>query len=488
MPIRNLKFSVLALAFISAIFFLAGNFNIAQAEGQFLFKWGTTGTENSQFGHTQGIAVDKSDNSVYVVDSFNNRIQKFTSDGTFITKWGSYGTGDGQFNVPSAVATDPRNGDVYVSEWVNNRIQKFTSDGTFITKWGSYGTGDGQFDGPRGIAVDSSGNVYVADCFNSRVQKFTSNGTYKSQWGSWGTEDGQFQYISGIAIDNSDIVYVTDHYGHRIKKFTSNGTFIAKWGSNGTEDGQFQYPVGIAVNDNGNVYVVDSYNNRIQKFTSDGTFIAKFGSPGSGDGEFNEPFGVAVNRSGNVYVTDSWNDRVEVFGSPVPVGPTKLWIGLKNGVDRGTRFDLKTELYLNGVLSSEGRTLCIVGITRNPSNAKLIEVPSNPIEGLTLNSGDVVSLKVSARIGTNSDGTKCSRRNSATGLRLYYDAEFRSSSLKAKMLSASMADYYLHYTRGSYFLNDTLPTGAVKHKDSPSVNFNNRNRWKEIGTWSMQLQ
>ena len=67
-------------------------------------------------------------------------------------------------------------GNVYVADTDNNRIQKFSSSGVFLAKWGSSGSGDGQFNNPWGIAVDSSGNVYVADTGNNRIQKFSSSG------------------------------------------------------------------------------------------------------------------------------------------------------------------------------------------------------------------------------------------------------------------------------------------------------------------------
>jgi len=88
----------------------------------------------------------------------------------FVTKWGSYGTGNGQFKYLYGVAVDS-SGNIYVVDTYNNRIQQFNSSGTFITKWGSNGTGDGQFSTPRGIA--SSVNVYVADTSNHRIQKFS---------------------------------------------------------------------------------------------------------------------------------------------------------------------------------------------------------------------------------------------------------------------------------------------------------------------------
>jgi len=66
-----------------------------------------------------------------------------------------------------------RNGSVYVVDTFNHQIQKFTSEGVFVNKWDTEGTGDGQFVGTGGIAVASDGSVYVADTVHSRIQKFS---------------------------------------------------------------------------------------------------------------------------------------------------------------------------------------------------------------------------------------------------------------------------------------------------------------------------
>ncbi len=60
----------------------------------------------------------------------------------------------------------------------NNRVQKFSPAGAFLSKFGSYGSGDGQFSYPYGIAIDSAGNIYVADTNNNRIQKFNSAGRF----------------------------------------------------------------------------------------------------------------------------------------------------------------------------------------------------------------------------------------------------------------------------------------------------------------------
>jgi sugar lactone lactonase YvrE len=254
-----------------------------------------------------------------LVASFAAPVLAAESPPSFLFKWGSHGSDNGLFIWPSGVAVSS-SGDVYVADSNNNRIQKFTSTGTWQTSWGSGPSSDnGTFNAPYGLAVDSSGNVYVADCGNHRIQKFDSNGTWLTSWGSSGSADGQLQYPYDVAVSSSGDVYVADLTNNRIDKFTSTGTYITKWGSSGSLDGQFQEPKGVAVDASGNVYVADAGNDRIQKFTSTGTFLSKWGSHGTADGEFSNPYTLAVSSSGNIYVADTNNNRIQVFGYPAPV-------------------------------------------------------------------------------------------------------------------------------------------------------------------------
>jgi len=283
------------------------------AFGSELGKWGQAGSADGEFSNPSGVAVDGSGN-VYVADKWNNRIQKFGSDGTFIKKWGAAGTGDGLFNNPNGIAIGG-NGDVYVADSGNNRIQKFSPDGTFKSKWGTAGTDNGSFKHPSGVAVDSSGNIYVADSGNSRIQKFGPDGTFVLKWGGAGSDDGQFYYPTGVTIDSDGAIFVADSWNNRIQKFSAAGAFVAGLSSYGTANGYFNKPRGIATDGSGNVYVVDSLNNRIQKFDPDGEFISKWGAAGSVDGQFLWPAGIAINKSGGVYVVDSLNSRIQKFTS-----------------------------------------------------------------------------------------------------------------------------------------------------------------------------
>jgi sugar lactone lactonase YvrE len=278
-------------------------------DGVFITKWGGLGTGDGQFISPHGVAVDSS-GFLYVADEGNHRIQKFSPDGTFITKWGGYGTGDGNFKCPASIAVD-NEGFVYVTDYGNHRIEKFSPDGVFITKWGSPGSGDGEFDSPFGVAVDR-GFIYVTDYGNHRIQKFGPDGEFITKWGGIGRGNGNFMHPFGIAVNN-EIVYAADYGNDRIQKFSTNGAFITKWGSIGNEDGEFYNPYGIAIDGNDFIYVTDDGNHRIQKFSYDGVFITKWGANGTGNGDFQCPASIAVDGSGFVYVTDYGNHRVQKF-------------------------------------------------------------------------------------------------------------------------------------------------------------------------------
>lgn len=46
----------------------------------------------------------------------------YNADGEFLFKFGSHGEGNGQFNAPTGVAVDA-NGNIIVADWGNSRIQ-----------------------------------------------------------------------------------------------------------------------------------------------------------------------------------------------------------------------------------------------------------------------------------------------------------------------------------------------------------------------------
>ncbi|MCC6348471.1 MAG: T9SS type A sorting domain-containing protein [Candidatus Eisenbacteria bacterium] len=291
------------------------------ADGTLLTQWGSFGYGDGQFNAPSDVACDAAGN-LYVTDYDARRVQKFSGAGAPVAEGaplpvltiGAFGGGAGQMNGPWGVGTDDA-GNVYVADTQNNRVQKFSATGAYLTQWGAFGTGNGQFDGPRSVCADHLGNVFVVDGNNNRIQRFTRNGAYLGQWGTPGNGDGQFDSPAGIACDAANYVYVADYSNSRIQKFTTLGAFALKWGSPGFGNGQFNGPYGVAVSASGRVFVVDQMNNRIQQFTDYGSFLGAWTTAGTPAGSLARPASVTADAIGNVYVADYANHRIVRFSS-----------------------------------------------------------------------------------------------------------------------------------------------------------------------------
>ena len=91
----------------------------------FIKNWGSFGTSNGQFKSPTDVDAD-SYGYIYVVDQNNYRVQKFDGQGNFIAKFGSFGSGKGQFIFPQYLAVNSSGKDVYVADTGNHRIEKFS--------------------------------------------------------------------------------------------------------------------------------------------------------------------------------------------------------------------------------------------------------------------------------------------------------------------------------------------------------------------------
>jgi hypothetical protein len=254
------------------------------ADGDLITKWGSGGTGPGQFatdsvsgGSILDVAIG-SGGDVYVADLWGNRVHRFTADGSFVSRWGSPGTENGEFDEPNGIATDPA-GNVYVSDGGNDRVQKFDPDGAFVAKWSI-----GPLTVPTDVATDSAGNVYVATFMpgdsGHLIHKFTGDGVPITQWGTRGFAPGEIAgQAPDLATDPSGHVYVVENYQNpgprpsepfdRLQKFTSDGDFVSAFGCHGSGDVNFLDPGGVATDAAGNVYV------------GDGSRIHKLGDPGT---------------------------------------------------------------------------------------------------------------------------------------------------------------------------------------------------------------
>jgi uncharacterized protein (TIGR03663 family) len=283
---------------------------------------GGAGNLPGQFQAPRQVTVAP-DGSLYVVDSLNSRIQHLSSSGQVIQVWGTHAdvaagaAPGGTFNEPWGVAVGP-DGSVYIADTWNHRIQKFTSDGKFLAMWGQLGQGDtpNSFYGPRGITVDSKGQVFVADTGNKRIVVFDANGVFVTQFGSAGMDIGQLDEPVAVALDAAGNVYVTDTWNQRIQVFSPDpsGTGyipFAQWPIDGWSGQSVENKPFIAVDPSGNVSVTDPEMCRVITFSPTGQAIHVW--EGCSAGTFTLPSGIASDGSGGMWVTDATNQTVIHF-------------------------------------------------------------------------------------------------------------------------------------------------------------------------------
>ncbi len=245
---------------------------------------GTTGSSAGQLLEPGSVALDRSEDLLYVADSGNDRIAVFdASSGAFVKAfgWGVAdgttnalqvctstcfkgigGTGSGQLDNAIGVAVDndpasPGYHELYVYEFsdANARVQKFTPAGAFVWMVGGNvnktteanlctaasentcgaglpGNGEGSFNRPRYgsvVAIGPGGTVHVADHLKgtsplpTRVQKFSPAGAHLGQLVL--PVAGGAGGATGIAVDSGGNFWVgTSGETGAARKYSPSGT------------------------------------------------------------------------------------------------------------------------------------------------------------------------------------------------------------------------------------------------------------------------
>jgi DNA-binding beta-propeller fold protein YncE len=285
--------------------------------------FGIPGDKEGEFSNPRGIAIGP-DGTIYITDTDNHRIQHLSQDGEVLNVWGSFGdvtTSDapgGTFNQPWGIEI-AEDGAVYVADTWNHRIQKFTADGEFITMWGYFGTGESPeaFWGPRDIALSPDGEVLVTDTGNKRVVIFDGDGNYLQQFGSAGFAPGQFDEPVGIDVDSEGTVFVADTWNQRIQVFVKQSddsyTVLNEWEVFAWYGQSLDNKPFITTDGSGRVIISDPDGYRVIEFSEDGEIRKYWGDYGVDLNAFGMPSGVDSDGQGAIWVTDAANNRVMRF-------------------------------------------------------------------------------------------------------------------------------------------------------------------------------
>lgn len=271
---------------------------------------------NGGFNQPEGLAVDQVSGQVYVTDTFNHRVQRFSATGAYQAKWGYRGRGSGDaMDYPRGIAVDPQDRSLWMNNTRSANIKHYTASGGFLGDFGTQGADPDQFYYARGIHAGTDGLLYVPDSGNRRLKVVTKTGTvvWTAPCGAPALTGNYVLFgCTSVARDSAGNVYAAAPTEDVIYKFSSSGTLLAKLGSHGTGPGQLDGAYGVAIRSD-RLYVSEMDNNRISVFSLTGQFHGSFGGAGTTHGRFRRPTALAFDAQGRLYVTDTGNERVEVF-------------------------------------------------------------------------------------------------------------------------------------------------------------------------------
>lgn len=200
-----------------------GRIQVFAADGSFVRKWGYFNTTHDELGDPlslfgpRGLAIDLSGN-LLVADTGNKRILLFTPEGELVRQVGGGGVTLGRFEEPTAVAVDPNDGSIFVADSWNQRIQKLDGMLQPLAEWPVPSWGSRQLYHKPYVAVAGNGDVYATDPENFRVLVYNSAGGLKAAFGSFGVEMNRFALPTGIAWDAAtNRVLVADADNQRVQ-------------------------------------------------------------------------------------------------------------------------------------------------------------------------------------------------------------------------------------------------------------------------------
>ena len=281
-----------------------------------LISFSAKGSGAGEHRRPMDVSVDRKD-YVWVADTGNRRVQKYTSDGRFLFEVGEHETGSATgvvFGEPVAAAVDTAN-QLLVLDRLNGVIVRLDPDGQSVDTIGG-GPGSGQLLQPAGLGVRAStGAICVADTNQDRVVELAADGTLVTAIGGPGMEPF-LNHPNGAQYDEflGGNLLVADTHRDRVMLLTPAGLTVTAFGSSGSAPGEFSFPWEALETRPDHLFVSEVQNDRISWLSHAGNVprvVTLLPPLGFGKSCFKQPHGLARNADGSLlYVADTGNNRI----------------------------------------------------------------------------------------------------------------------------------------------------------------------------------
>jgi hypothetical protein len=192
---------------------------------------------------------------------------------TWVGTWGSPGDGPGQFLEPRDVAV--MDDSVFIADTGNRRVQVWGKDGAFRELWTG---GEEPFQEPLALGIDSQNRLLVLDSISGWIYRFDASGRSLDRIGGPAL---QLYHPRGMTVLKEDTLAVADTGGGRLLFLDPVGNIRRQLGGHGPGLAQFGEPTDVIMDTNGTSYVAEAFNQRLQRLNDAGTNLGGWPIPPS---------------------------------------------------------------------------------------------------------------------------------------------------------------------------------------------------------------
>jgi len=247
--------------------------------------------------------VTCTDNYVFVADSGNKRIVRYTYKDGMVTP-------DASFDVPKMfpiMVQQNDKGELYVLDGRDRRIAILSADGAPKGVLDAKAVPGPQKVVPRSFRITPDGTIAILDIFSERVLLLDSNGKFQKQI----PFPADYGFFSDLAIDKQGTIYILDSVKAVVyQALKGEDKFAALTG--GMKD-NMNFPTSLAPDNKGNIYLVDQYGSGLAVIGIDGSFQGRKLGMGWSDSHLYYPTEISISNRGDIFIADRGNNRVQQF-------------------------------------------------------------------------------------------------------------------------------------------------------------------------------
>ena len=236
-------------------------------------KFGKEGNKKGELDFPRGLTLHRNQ-SIYIADTLNSRIQIFSTAGKFVSQFGNE-----KLSWPYSIALNDKW--VFVSDFKLDAVLKFQiTNKKFVCQ-----SAEGELNYPYGITLVTNGEVLMADCGNNRIAVLNLELKLVREIGK-----GKLVGPRDVKINKNKIFVADINKINNIHIFTESGVIIRSFIK--LDKGTYRF-IYLCFDLYNNIIVSDGDSNSIQIYTINGELIHRIVCKSN-------PNGIAVDNNNNI--------------------------------------------------------------------------------------------------------------------------------------------------------------------------------------------